>query len=90
LPTETVKVEYTGWTTDGRMFDSSAIRGDKATFSLSGVVPGWTDAIPLMAVGDRWRLWIPEALAYKGKAGKPKGMLVFDVELFEIVANAGH
>lgn len=89
-PADMVKVDYTGWTTDGRMFDSSAIRGEKATFSLTSVVSGWTDAIPLMVVGDRWRLWIPEALAYKGRAGKPKGMLVFDVELSEIVVNAGH
>jgi FKBP-type peptidyl-prolyl cis-trans isomerase len=90
LPTETVKVAYTGWTTDGRMFDSSEIRGEPAVFSLTGVVPGWTDAIPLMSVGDRWRLWIPEPLAYKGKPGKPKGMLVFEVELFEIISNASH
>lgn len=88
-PTDTVKVQYTGWTTDGRMFDSSQLRGDPATFNLKGVVAGWTDAIPLMTIGDRWRLWIPEELAYKGQAGKPKGMLVFDVELVDIIkANA--
>jgi len=87
-PTDTVKVHYTGWTTDGRMFDSSVLRGDKSTFSLKSVVAGWTDGIPLMSVGDVYRFWIPEELAYKGAAGKPKGMLVFEVELFEILPAA--
>ena len=85
---DTVKVHYTGWTTDGRMFDSSVLRGDKSTFNLKAVVAGWTDGIPLMSPGDVFRFWIPEPLAYKGAAGKPKGMLVFDVELFEIVPPA--
>ena len=85
---DTVKVHYTGWTTDGRMFDSSVLRGEKATFNLKGVVAGWTDGIPLMTVGDQFRFWIPEPLAYKGAPGKPKGMLVFDVELFEIVPSS--
>jgi FKBP-type peptidyl-prolyl cis-trans isomerase len=91
-PTEndTVKVHYTGWTTDGRMFDSSMLRGEPATFNLHGVIAGWTDGIPVMAVGDRVRFWIPEALAYKGQAGKPAGMLVFDVELLEILAPTNH
>ena len=85
-PTQAVRVHYTGWTTDGRMFDSSVIRGEPAEFSLNGVIAGWTDAIPLMSVGDKMRFWIPEELAYKGAAGKPQGMLVFDVELIEIKA----
>ena len=85
-PTDTVKVNYTGWTTDGRMFDSSVIRKEPAEFSLQGVVPGWTDAIPLMSIGDKFRFWIPEELAYKGQPGRPQGMLVFDVELLEIKA----
>jgi peptidylprolyl isomerase len=85
---DTVKVHYTGWTTDGRMFDSSVLRGEKATFNLKAVVAGWTDGIPLMTVGDVYRFWIPEPLAYKGAPGKPKGMLVFDVELFEIVPSS--
>ena len=87
-PDDTVRVHYTGWTTDGRMFDSSVLRGDKSTFSLKSVVSGWTDGIPLMSVGDVFRFWIPEELAYKGAAGKPKGMLVFEVELFEILPPA--
>jgi FKBP-type peptidyl-prolyl cis-trans isomerase len=81
---DSVKVHYTGWTTDGQMFDSSELRGEPATFALTGVVAGWTDGIPVMTVGDRVRFWIPEELAYKGVPGKPAGMLVFDVELLEI------
>jgi FKBP-type peptidyl-prolyl cis-trans isomerase len=91
-PTEndTVKVNYTGWTTDGKMFDSSLLRAEPALFSLKGVVPGWTDGIPLMTTGDRMRFWIPVEMAYKGQPGKPAGMLVFDVELLEIVPQSGH
>ncbi len=87
---DTVKVHYTGWTTDGRMFDSSLLRGEPATFSLGGVIAGWTDGIPVMTQGDHVRFWIPEPLAYKGQAGKPAGMLVFDVELLEIMPAAAH
>lgn len=81
---DAVKVHYTGWQTDGRMFDSSVIKGQPAEFSLSGVIAGWTDGIPLMSVGDKMRFWIPEQLAYKGQPNRPQGMLVFDVELLEI------
>ena len=79
-----VKVHYTGWTTDGKMFDSSVVRNEPSEFSLQGVIAGWTDGIPVMSVGDKVRFWIPEELAYKGAPGKPQGMLVFDVELLEI------
>jgi len=81
----TVEVHYTGWTTDGKMFDSSITRGQTATFPLDRVIPGWTEGLQLMVVGEHRRLWIPEALAYKGAPGAPKGMLVFDVELIRIV-----
>jgi peptidylprolyl isomerase len=87
-PTDTVKVNYTGWTTDGRMFDSSVMRNEPAEFSLQGVIVGWTDGIPVLSVGDKARFWIPEDLAYKGQPGRPQGMLVFDVELIEIKAPA--
>jgi len=83
---DVVRVNYTGWTTDGRMFDSSVIKGEPAEFSLGGVIVGWTDGIPVMSVGDKVRFWIPDELAYKGSPGKPQGMLVFDVELLEIKA----
>jgi peptidylprolyl isomerase len=79
-----LKVDYTGWTTDGRMFDSSIVKGEPAEFRLDGVIAGWTDGIPVMSVGDRVRFWIPEELAYKGAPSRPQGMLVFDVELLEI------
>jgi peptidylprolyl isomerase len=81
---DTVVVHYTGWTTDGKMFDSSVQRKHPARFSLSGVIPGWTDGLQVMTVGEKTRFWIPEELAYKGKKGAPQGMLVFDVELIEI------
>jgi FKBP-type peptidyl-prolyl cis-trans isomerase len=75
-----VTVHYSGWTTDGRMFDSSVARGQTATFPLDRVIPGWTEGVQLMVAGETRRLWIPEKLAYGGKRD-PKGMLVFDVEL---------
>ena len=79
----TVTVHYSGWTTDGQLFDSSVLRGQPTTFPLNRVIPGWTEGLQLMVVGEKRRLWIPEKLAYKGAAGAPKGMLVFDVELLE-------
>jgi FKBP-type peptidyl-prolyl cis-trans isomerase len=79
-----VKVHYTGWTTDGKMFDSSVTRGKPITFGLDAVIPGWTDGLKTMVVGEKARFWIPEELAYKGKPGRPQGMLVFEVELIEI------
>ncbi len=82
--TSTVTVNYTGWTTDGKMFDSSIVRGKPATFGLNQVIPGWTEGLQLMVVGEKRRLWIPENLAYAGRPGRPQGMLVFDVELLEI------
>jgi FKBP-type peptidyl-prolyl cis-trans isomerase len=79
-----VTVHYTGWTTDGKMFDSSVTRGQPTTFGLGAVIPGWTEGLQLMDKGSKYRLWIPEELAYKGRPGAPQGMLVFDVELIEI------
>jgi FKBP-type peptidyl-prolyl cis-trans isomerase len=81
---DTVEVHYSGWTTDGKMFDSSVKRGRTAKFPLGGVIAGWTEGLQLMAEGETRRLWIPEELAYKGRPGKPAGMLVFDVELIKV------
>lgn len=78
-----VTVHYSGWTTDGRLFDSSVARGQPATFTLDGVIAGWTEGVQLMVEGERTRFWIPENLAYKGQS-PPYGMLVFDVELLRI------
>jgi FKBP-type peptidyl-prolyl cis-trans isomerase len=82
--TSRVKVHYSGWTTDGKMFDSSVTRGQPITFGLDQVIPGWTEGVQLMVTGEKRRLWIPEAMAYKGQPGAPAGMLVFDVELIAI------
>ncbi len=80
---DTVTVNYTGWTTDGKMFDSSLTRGAPSTFALNRVIPGWTEGIQLMVEGEKARFWIPEKLAYQGTK-PPYGMLVFDVELIRI------
>jgi peptidylprolyl isomerase len=82
--TSKVKVNYSGWTTDGKMFDSSVTRGRPAAFPLNRVIPGWTEGVQLMVVGEKCRFWIPQELAYKGRKGAPAGMLVFDIELLEI------
>jgi peptidylprolyl isomerase len=79
--TDRVTVDYTGWTTDGKMFDSSVATGKPATFPLDKVIAGWTEGVQLMVAGETRRFWIPESLAYKGKEGRPQGMLVFDVKL---------
>jgi FKBP-type peptidyl-prolyl cis-trans isomerase len=83
-PRSRVLVHYSGWTTDGRMFDSSVSRGEPIAFGLYQVIPGWTEGVQLMVEGEKRRLWIPENLAYGGRAGAPAGMLVFDVELIRI------
>jgi peptidylprolyl isomerase len=86
-PQDMVRVNYTGWTKSGEMFDSSVARGAPATFGVSHVVPGWTEALQLMVVGEKRRLWIPSALAYGDKPmrpGAPAGDLVFDVELIAL------
>jgi peptidylprolyl isomerase len=84
--TDLVTVHYTGWTTDGKMFDSSRTGGKPATFPLDKVIPGWTEGVQLMVAGENRRFWIPEELAYKGKEGRPAGTLVFDVELISFKA----
>lgn len=84
-PTSRVQVHYTGWTADGKAFDSSVARGRPASFPLNRVIPGWTEGLQLMVEGEERRLWIPAHLAYAGKPGRPQGMLVFDVELLKIL-----
>jgi peptidylprolyl isomerase len=59
-------------------------RGEPATFDVNGVIAGWTEGLQLMVEGERTRFWIPQNLAYKGEAGGPRGMLVFDVDLIRV------
>ena len=82
--TDTVRVHYSGWTTDGKLFDSSVARGAPARFPLDAVIAGWTEGLQCMTAGEKAIFWIPEALAYQGKPGRPAGMLVFEVELLAI------
>jgi FKBP-type peptidyl-prolyl cis-trans isomerase len=81
-----VTVHYSGWTTDGKMFDSSVVRGEPTTFPLSNVIKGWTEGVQLMTVGEKTRFWIPADLAYGSnpRPGAPSGMLVFDIELISM------
>jgi len=79
-----VTVHYSGWTTDGKLFDSSILRGETAQFGLDGVITGWTEGLQLMVEGEKTRFWIPSKLAYGKEKGKPQGTLVFDIELVAI------
>ena len=81
-----VTVNYTGWTADGKMFDSSIVNGQPITFKLTQVIPGWTEGLQLMVEGEKRRLWIPGSLAYDTSQDPkdPKGQLCFDVELLQI------
>jgi len=86
-PRDYVVVHYSGWLTDGTMFDSSVTRGQPARFPLDGVISGWTEGLQLMVPGEKRRFWIPANLGY-GSDGRPgipgNSMLVFDVELRSI------
>lgn len=86
---DTVKVHYHGTLIDGQVFDSSVQRGEPATFGVTQVIRGWVEALQLMPVGSKWRLFIPSDLAYgaqgAGKAIGPHTTLIFDVELIDIV-----
>lgn len=85
---DTVKCHYTGTLIDGTKFDSSVDRGQPAEFPVGGVIPGWTEALQMMKVGSKYKLFIPPELAY-GPAGRPgippNSTLIFEVELLEIV-----
>lgn len=83
-PNSSVTVHYTAWTTAGKTFDSSVTRGQPISFSLDGVIPGWTEGVQMMVEGEKCRFWIPANLAYEGQPDRPQGMLVFDIELIRI------
>ena len=82
-----VTVHYSGWTTDGKMFDSSFARNAPSSFPLDRVIKGWGEGVQLMVVGEKRRFWIPQEIAYNGMAGRPAGMLVFDIELLDVSPN---
>ena len=88
-PTDEVKCHYHGTLIDGTVFDSSVQRGEPATFPVNGVIQGWVEALQMMEVGSKWRLYVPSDLAYgdRGAGGAigPHTTLIFDVELLEIV-----
>lgn len=81
-----VLVHWTGWTTDGQMFDSSVARGEPQSFDVEDVIPGWAEGLQLMVLGEKRRFWIPANLAYDSfnRPGAPRGTLVFDIELLAI------
>jgi hypothetical protein len=87
LESDRVRVDYSGWQTDGTLFDSSIPRGKPSEFGLGEVIQGWTEGLQLMVVGEKRRFWIPEDLAYQGRPGRPSGMLVFDVDLIAITGS---
>lgn len=84
-----VKVHYTGRLLDGKVFDSSVERGEPIVFGVTDVIKGWTEALQLMSIGSKWKLYIPSDLAYGDRGAgadiKPGSTLVFDVELLDIV-----
>ncbi|MDR1357692.1 MAG: FKBP-type peptidyl-prolyl cis-trans isomerase [Tannerellaceae bacterium] len=86
---DSVRCHYHGTLIDGRVFDSSVQRGEPAVFGVSQVIPGWTEALQLMHTGDKWRLFIPPKLAYgdrqAGEFIEPNSVLIFDVELLNII-----
>ena len=88
-PTDRVTTHYHGTLVDGTVFDSSVTRGQPATFGVNQVIKGWTEALQLMSVGDKWRLFVPQDLAY-GASPRPGGpiepycALIFEVELLSI------
>ncbi len=88
--TSTVRTHYHGTLIDGTVFDSSYDRGQPAEFPVNGVIAGWTEALQMMQVGSKWRLYVPYQLAYgeQGAGGDigPYSALIFDVELLDIVA----
>ena len=88
-PTDTVRCHYHGTLIDGKVFDSSVDRGQPIEIPVNGVIRGWTEALQLMPVGSKWRLFVPSSLAYgdqqAGQLIAPGSTLIFEVELLDIV-----
>jgi len=85
-PDDIATVNYTGWLSDGSMFDSTSRRGKPSDLPLNRVIPGFSEGVQLMVKGESRRIWIPQDLAYKGQAHRPPGTLVFDIELIDFKA----
>lgn len=89
VATDMVRVHYHGTLIDGTVFDSSVDKGQPAVFGVGQVIPGWTEALQMMPVGSKWKIYIPSKLGYgeRGAGGdiKPNSALIFEVELLEIV-----
>jgi FKBP-type peptidyl-prolyl cis-trans isomerase len=89
VATDQVRVHYHGTLIDGKVFDSSVDRGEPVVFGVNQVIPGWTEALQLMPVGSKWKIYLPSNIAYgeRGAGGDigPNSVLIFEVELLEIV-----
>jgi FKBP-type peptidyl-prolyl cis-trans isomerase FklB len=87
-PTQKVTTHYTGMLVDGQVFDSSVDRGEPATFPINGVIQGWQEALPMMNVGSKWKIYVPQELGYgergAGNVIPPFATLIFEIELLEI------
>jgi FKBP-type peptidyl-prolyl cis-trans isomerase len=86
--TDKVKVSYNGWTSNGRIFDSTDMRKKPSEFMVGNVLPGMSEGIQLMTVGEKRRFWMPADLAFKNAPGKPQGMCVFEIELLDVQPGA--
>jgi FKBP-type peptidyl-prolyl cis-trans isomerase len=86
-PHDRVTVHYSAWTSDGKLLDSSVVAGKPRTVPLDRLIAGWSEGLQLMAEGDKTQLWIPERLAYAGRDGSPRGDLVYEVELLQVLVS---
>jgi FKBP-type peptidyl-prolyl cis-trans isomerase len=84
-PNAVIVVNYTGWTTDGTIVEGAPVGSPPVRMRLSDAMPGLREGLHLMRAGDKYRFWIPPALAYGNQAGKPHGMLVYDIHLVRFV-----
>jgi peptidylprolyl isomerase len=84
-PNAVIVVNYTGWTTDGTIVEGAPVGSPPVSMRLSDAMPGLREGLHLMRAGDKYRFWIPPSLAYGNQAGKPHGMLVYDIHLVKFV-----
>ena len=84
VPSSLVSMYYTGWTPEGQVFMTTARRNVPKSVHLTRVIPGWYEGLTSMKLGEKRRFWIPPELAYRNQPGRPKGMVVFDIEVVAI------